>query len=544
MRKFALLSVFNKDGIVEFAQALIALGYALIASGGTRDALLKAGVEVNDVAWLVGGKAILGHRVVTLSREIHAALLADPKNFDHVKEMEAIKVPFIDIVCVDPYPMKAAIAAGKTRAEVIELTDIGGPAMLRSAAKGRRIVVCDPADRMKTIAWLKEGKPDEDAYVTALIAKAEGVAADYALASARYHSGGKIDGMIGTQALELAYGENKETPAGYFAVADEANPFSIHRFTQVGGGPPSSINVTDMDRARNTMNRLAAAWKLNFGTVPLIGVAVKHGTPCGIAIGATPLEVIRKLIDCDPLSIFGGVIMFNFEITLEAATELREYRRGKLKNPYDVVVAPGYDEGSSGELERKKSGKTRVFENAALATDAISVLPLSLRRVPVTGGFLVLPPSSFLLQVNDDRMERHVPDGARPVTEQQKRDLVIAFAACATSPSNTFSIACDDMLIANGAGQQSRVDVVNLATDRMVKRGHGDKAARAAGVSDSFFPFPDGLEAAAKGGLRFVWSTIAPEPKPEVVAAGMKAGVTHWMLSDAIARLFFGHFGC
>lgn len=538
----ALLSVFNKDGIVEFATELAALGFEIYASGGTRLALIQGGVEANDVAWLVGGAAILGHRVVTLSREIHAGLLADPNNPEHVTEMAGFNIPFIDLVYNNCYPLKAAIAAGKSAAQVLEATDIGGPCMLRSAAKGRRIVMCDPADQPRVLAWLKEDRPDADAFLTGLAAKAEGYVADYALASARYTSGGAIDGMIGTKVWDLCYGENKETPAGLYALEDDPDPLAVHRFVQVGGNAPSSINVTDLDRGLNTMTRFTAGWKLNFGEMPLVGLALKHGKCCGAAYGKTPLEVIRNLIDCDPLSIFGGTLMFNFRLDTAAARELRNYRRGEIMNGYDVIIAPGYDEGASEVLERK-SGKTRVYENPALATELIAELPPSMTFRPVRGGFIRMPASTFLLQVNDPRMEKHVPEGAEPVTEQQLKDLILAFAVCATSESNTTTIVVDGMLLANGVGQQSRVDVCELAVSRAIKRGHGDKLPRAVAVTDSFFPFPDALEVLVNAGIRFIWSTSPPKTKPEVIAVGMKAGAIHWTLSDAFARLFFGHFG-
>ena len=183
--KWALLSVFSKTGIVELARELLALGWNLLASGGTARVLREAGMTVKDVAELVGGSAILGHRVVTLSREIHAGLLATP---DQRAELEALRLPWIDLVCVDLYPLEEEIARpGATRESVIEKTDIGGPTMIRSAAKGRRIVIVDPADRPMVIQWLKAGRPVEDQFITSLVVKAERTVGEYCLASAAYH---------------------------------------------------------------------------------------------------------------------------------------------------------------------------------------------------------------------------------------------------------------------------------------------------------------------------------------------------------------------
>src|SRR3989344_5118134 len=172
-QRIALISVYNKDGIVEFAKELTALGFSILSSGGTAKVLKDGGVETTDVATLVGGGAILGHRVVTLSREIHAGLLAKD-NAEDRKELEALKIPFIDLVCCDFYPLEEEMKnPSATRESVIEKTDIGGPAMIRSGAKGGRITVCDSADRKKAIEWLKAGEPEREEFLNSLAAKAE-----------------------------------------------------------------------------------------------------------------------------------------------------------------------------------------------------------------------------------------------------------------------------------------------------------------------------------------------------------------------------------
>jgi len=213
----ALLSVYHKEGIVEFAKELSALGWDILASGGTARALQQASVPVRDVATLVGGDAILEHRVVTLSREIHAGLLA--RRPEDGPEMKQLGLPYIDLVCVDLYPLQETIQTpGKSAVDVIEMTDIGGPAMLRSAAKGNRIVICDPADRRGVLDWLRDGRPNQDEFIHALAAKAEYVVADYCLASARFRSDGEYDGFISRKALECCYGENHwQSPAALYS---------------------------------------------------------------------------------------------------------------------------------------------------------------------------------------------------------------------------------------------------------------------------------------------------------------------------------------
>lgn len=186
--RIALLSVFHKEGIVEFAAQLVAMGWQLLASGGTAKALAAAGLPVRDVAELVG-EPILGHRVVTLSRELLAGLLAQDAPQDR-EEIGRWNIPFIQLVCVDLYPLQEEIAKpNRTRESVIEKTDIGGPTMLRAAAKGRRIVICDPADRQRVIDWLRAGRPDQDAFITHLAAKAETTVGNYCLASGQFHAG-------------------------------------------------------------------------------------------------------------------------------------------------------------------------------------------------------------------------------------------------------------------------------------------------------------------------------------------------------------------
>jgi len=186
--KNALISVYNKDGIVDFAANLRELGWKLYSSGGTATKIREAGIEVNDVATLVGGGAILGHKVVTLSREISAGILADPSDEKEMEEMKSLGLPIIDLVCVDCYPLAEEIAKPDcTQKSVIEKTDIGGPTMLRAAAKGRRIVMCDVADRIQVIEWLKHNMPSKEEFITRLVVKAERYVGEYALLSANYH---------------------------------------------------------------------------------------------------------------------------------------------------------------------------------------------------------------------------------------------------------------------------------------------------------------------------------------------------------------------
>ena len=213
----ALLSVFNKVGIVDFAQGLLNLhqGWELLASGGTARALAEAGIPVTDVATVVGDP-ILGHRVVTLSREIHAGLISGP---EHEAELAALGIRRIDLLCVDLYPLEQAIAdRNATEKSVLEKTDIGGPAMLRSAAKGRRIIIVESDGCENILGWLRDGRPNEAQMLRQMAAAAEAYVASYCLASARFLSSGEFNGIIGRREFICAYGENRwQLPAGLYA---------------------------------------------------------------------------------------------------------------------------------------------------------------------------------------------------------------------------------------------------------------------------------------------------------------------------------------
>ncbi|MEK7460896.1 MAG: bifunctional phosphoribosylaminoimidazolecarboxamide formyltransferase/IMP cyclohydrolase, partial [Patescibacteria group bacterium] len=277
--KNALISVYNKEGIVEFAQALIAMGWKIWASGGTARTLDKAGLEVHDVADMVG-EAILDHRVVTLSREVHAGLLAFRVDTE-LAVLEAMGVPFFDLMCGDFYPLAEAIAkAGATRESVIAATDIGGPTMVRSAAKGGRIVIADPVDRQWVLQLLAHGSGVSATNRQQLAAKAEMIVSRYVHASANYLSEGLYHAVFGTQVAVCKYGENPwQTPATHYRT-DTDDPLALQHFQQLAGAATSFNNLGDVDRALQVLTHIAAGWLRNFGFLPAIAVGVKHGNAC------------------------------------------------------------------------------------------------------------------------------------------------------------------------------------------------------------------------------------------------------------------------
>ncbi len=564
--RIALISVFNKEGIVEFAKELVALGFRILASGGTAKVLSDAGIETTDVASLVGGGAILGHRVVTLSREIHAGLLARDIDEDR-KELDRLHIPFIDLVCVDLYPLSEEITkhqplsnSPQTWGEkqkgleaVLEKTDIGGPTMLRSAAKGRRIVVCDPEDRPKIIEWLKNGEPDRENFINKYCAKAEFVVSDYALASARYHAQGKIGGVVAHEVLGLKYGENAwQVPAGLFKneIEDE---LAISNFKLVAGTAPSYNNLADVDRLLQTMTHIAAGFdvnKINLSPDPSpslgegrsklnIAVGVKHGNPCGASASQDAKTAIQKMLEGDLRAIFGGVVMVNFKIDEELAEVLLTHRMESGRRLLDGIIAPDFDQKAI-ELMKRKGDKCRFLVNPALTSLSKNSLDQHSRFRYVRGGFLKQPNYSFIPNLsdpNDTNSTRMTRIGN--LSDQQKSDIILAWAIGSTSNSNTVTVVKNNQLLGNGVGQQDRVGCCQLAIKRATDAGHDVKNATA--YSDSFFPFVDGVQVLFNAGITTIFATSGSVRDEEVKKFCEDNKITLVMLPDKDARGFFGH---
>ncbi|MFA5935606.1 MAG: hypothetical protein WC787_02015 [Patescibacteria group bacterium] len=520
-RPIALLSVYNKDGIIEFATELIALGYDLISSGGTARALTEAELPVKDVAEISGLAACLGHRVVTLVPHIHGGLLALESMLE---ELEQLGYPWIDLVCVDLYPLKAEIENPEaTRESVIEKTDIGGPTMVRSGAKGRRIVICDPKDRMPVIGWLKEGKPNEKEYVNALAAKADGIIAEYCLSSARYHSAGKIDGMIGTQVAVCKYGENAwQTPAGLYSTGSD-DPLALDKFEIVAGQPPSFNNFRDIDRMLQTATHLTAA----FSGLDL-AIAVKHGNSCGASFRHKGLDcenILRDTIDGDKRAIFGGLMLTTFEIDELRADIILTHGMTESRRLLDGIVAPSFTSEAIKMLQRK-GDKCRFLANPALASLGPDSLDTTRQLRQVRGGFLAQPNYT------------QVPDWGT-LHDPNHESLCLAWAIGSTSNSNTITLVKNGMLIGNGVGQQDRVGCCELALKRARDAGHDPRDSVA--YSDSFFPFPDGPKVLIEAGIKAILTTSGSVNDEKTRKVCGDAGVALYTLPDAEARGFFGH---
>lgn len=537
--KWALISVFNKDGVVEFAQRLVQMGWKILSSGGTAKKLSDAGVPVKDVAELVGGTAILGHRVVTLSRQVHAGLLADALKPEDLAELVSLNIPFIDLVRCDFYPLAEAIADPRATVDsVVEKTDIGGPCMVRSGAKGLRIVICRQEDVRPVQKMLEKYGNVSLVHRQQLRARAEFEVAKYVGDSAMYHGDGQFRVITGDRVLEFKGENGPQTPATLFS-AGTNDPLALDKFKVIEGASPSYNNWCDVDRLLQTMTHLAAAWKLNFHYVPLISIGVKHGNPCGLALSGSVMtgvgrgEVAGRTILGDTRAIFGGVIMTNFTVQGDVADAMAAAMPdGKAR--FDGVIAPGFDDQAIQILSRAK-GKCRLLTNPALGFDSVRLDGVPRFRY-VRGGFMLQPAYTFLLNFNDPEMKVFGSG-----SNDAQKDLLIAWAVGCTSNSNTITIAHNGMLIGNGVGQQDRVGAAELAIKRAVDAGHKEMLQGAAAYSDSFFPFTDGVQVLIDAGIKAIFSTSGSVKDKEVQELCVKNGVTLYQLPDTKARGFFGH---
>ncbi len=532
-QRTALISVYNKEGIGDFAGGLIEHGFQIISSGGTAKRLRQCGISVTDVREISGLDPILRHRVVTLVPQIHGGLLA---TLDMMEELESLGFPWIDLVCVDLYPLQAEIAKPKaTEKSVIDKTDIGGPTMLRSAAKGQRIVICDPADRARVLTWLKEGEPNAAEFKRELAAKAEMVCADYCLASARYHGQDQYVGLLGTRidSHPVRYGENPSWNSTLYATNDN-HPLSPCNFGRIEGADPSYVNLTDLNALTEYMIQISMTYRQNVGRVPNIAIGVKHGNACGAAASNDPYRTLRDMLDGNPRAIFGAMVMTNFAVGAKHAESLRQHgiQEGAPVRILDGVAAPAVARDAIAAL-RRKGGKCRVFVNAALA----HIRPeyaVRTRIRPVIGGFLVQSGKPYVLDFGARGM-----GGYGKLDDRMKFDLCLAYAIGSRSTSNTITIVKEGQLIGNGVGQQDRVGAAQLASKLARQSGHNTHGAVA--YSDSFFPFPDGIHVLAHAGIKAILTSRGSINDEKVFTACREHGITLAHLPDKECRGFYGH---
>ncbi len=496
----ALISVYDKTGVVEFGRCIAAAGYELVSTGGTHRTLTdEGGLDVRQVADVTGSPEILDGRVKTLHPVIHGGLLARRESPEQMAELSAHGIETVDLVVVNLYPFVATVSRpGVTLDDALENIDIGGPTMLRAAAKNfpSVAVVVDPAD----YSWVADklagnGLTEEDR--RGLAAKAFRHVSEYDAAVTGYLSAASepeealpsrltisLDKVAG-----LRYGENPHQSGALYAPAG-ATPSGIAGATQLHGRELSYNNLMDADAAWRTVSDF---------TEPTVAV-VKHNNPCGLASRYDIVEAYREAYEGDTVSAFGGIVAFNR--TVDAAS-------AEAMDPifYEVVVAPGYDDDALAILQRKR--------NLRILTVGANPAGLALDLRPIAGGMLV--------QGADDILEN--PAEWRTVTEREpsaaeRQDLAFSWKAAKHIKSNAIVFAKDRALVGMGAGQPNRVVSVHLS-----QRISGGKAKGAVLASDAFFPFPDNIELAAEAGVTAIVQPGGSVRDEEVIAAADQAGL-------------------
>lgn len=525
--KNALLSVYDKTGVVEFAQELIGLGWKIYSSGGTAKAIAAADLPVTDVAELTGVPAILGHRVVTLHPRVHGGILGIPDNPEHQRDMAEYDIEPFGLVVVNLYPFASNPS--------IDLIDVGGPAMVRGAAKNHSHVgvVTDPNDYWGVLTELEQCGSLSDKTRRQLAIKAFAHTAEYDQCIVEWLSNGEYTGWLGQKVRDCGYGENRwQSPAALYRQVGTTDPLAIDKFEIVAGQNPGFVNLTDVDRLLQTVTHLVAEHEINLDEAPYVAVAVKHGNACGAATADTPEQALKLMLMGDPKAVFGAVVMTNFAITGELADLLLHYKTS-VRRLLDGICAPSFDKAALQGLGRR-DGKYFLAVNPALAELTAESLDTRLLVRPVRGGFLT-EPNYANVKPGDDVIIWG--DGDLPV--RQARDLATGIAICATSNSNTITLVKDGQLIGNGVGQQDRVGAAKLALERAWQAGHDTRGATA--VSDSFFPFTDGPQVLIDGGITTIFSTTGSKRDGEVQQLCIDNGVTLVQVSDAEGRMFYRH---
>lgn len=495
MIRRALLSVHDKTGLVELAQTLAGAGVTLIASGGTARALRAAGLDVVEVSDMTGAPEILGGRVKTLHPAVHGGILAR-RTEEHLQELSQHHIEPIDLVVCNLYPFAATVAApGVTEADAVEQIDIGGVTLLRAAAKNFEsvVVLVDPADHAAVLSTLHDGGPDLSTR-RALALKAFRHTAAYDAAIAAY-LGAAVEGpetlpqeiQLSARLVQpLRYGENPHQRAALYQIDGQRWPFE-----QLQGKELSYNNIVD----------LVAAWEVPQSFTEPCCAIIKHTNPCGLAVADTLAEAFRRALSCDPVSAFGSIIAVNGTVDIDFAVALAE-----SKLFVEVLVAPDFTEEALVRLERRKQCRVMRAHTPRLPS-------LSLRGVH--GGLLVQSPDQLPVDPSSWKVAT-----LRAPTAAELHQLYFAWRAVKHVKSNAIVFARDHLCVGVGAGQMNRVDSVRIAASRA-----GDRAVGAVVASDAFFPFPDGVEAAAAAGVTAVVQPGGSMRDEEVVAAADRLGL-------------------
>ncbi len=491
----ALLSVYEKDRLLDLAQSLADAGVEIIATGSTAQTLRDAGIASTEVSSHTGFPEIMGGRVKTLHPRIHAGILADQNNPEHLAEINDLDIEAIDLVVVNLYPFLKTIMSGAKFEDCIEQIDIGGPSMLRGAAKnyGSVAVLCGEHQYDGAIAAIKAGGfTYEERKELAL--EAFRTTAEYDLTIASW-LGTTISmempdwlGLIWKREKTLRYGENPHQEAAIY----RGGPAGIASALQSHGKEMSFNNYTDAD----------AAWRAALDHQDPCVAIIKHANPCGIATGSDIADAYRKAHACDPVSAFGGVVAANRTVTTAMAKSLSEVFT-------EVIIAPDYEPEALEILMKKPS--IRILTNTITR-----ISPLEIR--PVSGGVLVQ--QTDVINAPGDSPESWRQVTGEPISAELLADLHFAWRAVRAVRSNAILLARDGAAVGIGMGQVNRVDSAKLAVDRAGARVAGSVAA-----SDAFFPFADGLEILANAGVVAVVQPGGSVRDEEVIAAAKKAGI-------------------
>lgn len=500
----ALVSVYDKTGLAELAQGLHAAGVALVSTGSTASRIADAGVPVTKVEELTGFPECLDGRVKTLHPRVHAGILADLRLESHRAQLAELEVEPFDLVVVNLYPFEATVASGATPDECVEQIDIGGPSMVRAAAKNHPsvAVVTSPDRYADVLAAVADGGFDLAARKR-LAGEAFAHTAAYDVAVASWFASGyapaddeRFPAFLASarerQAV-LRYGENPHQGAALYSTGAGGG---LAGAEQLHGKEMSYNNYVDTDAARR------AAYDHEAPCVAII----KHANPCGIAVGADVAEAHRLAHECDPVSAFGGVIAVNRPVSLAMAEQVAEIFT-------EVIVAPDYEAGAVEALAKKKN--IRVLR----APEAPSA-EVEFRQID--GGLLLQDTDRF--QAPGDGPEHWTLATGEPADAETLRDLVFAWRAVRAVKSNAILLASGGATVGVGMGQVNRVDSARLAVQRAGERALGSVAA-----SDAFFPFPDGLEVLTAAGVKAVVQPGGSVRDELVVEAARAAGITMYM---------------
>ena len=515
----ALLSVSDKTGLVTFASDLVDLGVELISTGGSRKALSEAGLPVKDISEVTGFPEIMDGRVKTLHPAVHGGLLAVRNDPEHVEAMDTHNIVGIDLVVVNLYPFEQVVAQGEDEATTIENIDIGGPAMVRASAKnhGHVAIVTDPADYDEVLDALKENEGQTSLSLRKQLAlRAFRRTASYDSMISNWMSNtfeddglGRHDSLGGTLALSMRYGENPHQDASLYLTGEHRPGAATANLLQ--GKALSFNNINDTDAAFELVSEFSS-------DSPAVAI-IKHANPCGVATGETISKAYSRAFNCDRTSAFGGIVAVNQTLDEEAASKI-------LGVFTEVVIAPAISDGAKALFADKPN--IRLLETGGLADPRMAGFNIR----TIAGGYLKQNRDNAVV---DDMDLRCVTE--REPTPQEMADLIFAFRVAKHVKSNAIVYARDGATVGIGAGQMSRVDSSRIAARKAVDAaeamGIDEPLTKGSAVaSDAFFPFADGLLAAASAGASCVIQPGGSMRDDEVIAAANENNIAMIMTGN------------